>query len=274
MTAAHAKGARRLGVTPAGPLAWGWLGCTVGGRAGNRWLRIDSSTTGGVLRREPGEGTAGAEQLVPPEVPRPRLYDVAAWTADGYAYEAELSDLVTVPVVSPDRCDLTTDPGLPKHWWADLRRALDLLAKSEAGVRVTVRDGWARRAFPHFLGIPAPEAIERTTGHGDLQWSNLTGPPLMLLDWERWGLVPTGFDAGLLHACSLAVPAVAEQILGTFDDVLGTEAGRVGELCALAEMLQAAARGWYPVEPLAARAQQLTGVRPPDSPSPDLPPAA
>ncbi|MBF6050206.1 hypothetical protein GO001_34390 [Streptomyces sp. NRRL B-1677] len=268
MAAALAEGARRLGVMPSGPLSWGWQGCTIGSPAGDRWLRIDSSTPGGTLRRAPGEGAAGAEQLLPAAVPRPRLHGTAAWVSGGYTYEAELSDLVTVPVISPGRCDLTTDPGLPEHWWTNLRQALGLLAASEAGMRITVRDTWAARAFPHYLGIPAPDTIERTTGHGDLQWANITGPPLTLLDWERWGRVPVGFDAGLLHACSLAVPAVADRIRSLFDDVLDTEAGRIGELCALAEMLQAVARGWYPelAEPLTTRAQQLTGTRPPESP--------
>ncbi|MFI1254131.1 hypothetical protein ACH4U6_10040 [Streptomyces netropsis] len=275
MEAAHAEAARRLGVETAGPLAWGWLGCTIGGRAGeDRWLRVDAGKVGRP-QRVPGEGTAGAEQLVPGEVPRPRLYAATAWTADGYAYEAELSDLVTTPVVSPHRCDLATDPGLPDQWWTDLRHALLILAKVDGTMRVTVRDGWAARAFPHFLGIPGPSEIVRTTGHGDLQWANITGHPLTILDWERWGRVPVGFDAGTLHTASLAVPSIAARIRETFADVLDTDAGRVGELCALAEMLQAVARGWYPhlAQPLAERAEHLTGVRPPNEASPDLPPA-
>jgi hypothetical protein len=60
-------------------------------------------------------------------------------------------------------------------------------------------------SFPQFFGIPAPTRVERVTGHGDLHWGNLTTMPLTLLDWERWGLVPFGYDAGLLHASSLLV---------------------------------------------------------------------
>ncbi|MGW0365678.1 hypothetical protein [Streptomyces sp. NPDC002990] len=132
-------------------------------------------------------------------------------------------------------------------------------------MKATVRDAWIERAFPQFLGISAPAKVERVTGHGDLHWGNLTAMPLTLLDWERWGLVPFGYDVGLLHANSLLVPDVAHRIRLEFAAVLDTPAGRVGKLAALAEMLQAVARGWYPdLAPLLlARAESLTRVRPP-----------
>ncbi|WP_329438989.1 hypothetical protein OG906_00900 [Streptomyces sp. NBC_01426] len=65
------------------------------------------------------------------------------------------------------------------------------------------------------------------------------------MDWERWGSVPVGFDVGLLHAYSLRVPAVAARVRDEFADVLGTPAGRIGELAALCELLQSVARGGY-----------------------------
>ncbi|WKK25055.1 hypothetical protein QZH56_05375 [Streptomyces olivoreticuli] len=189
------------------------------------------------------------------------MYD---WTDGDWAFEAEVLDYIRARIVSPERADLDRDPGLSDEWWGTLRRALDLLAEAE-GVKTTVRDGWIERAFPQFLGIPAPEKVGRVTGHGDLHWGNLTATPLTLLDWERWGLVPRGYDAGLLHANSLLVPDVAARIRLEFASVLDTPAGRIGELAALAEMLQAVARGWYPdlAPHLRARAEALSGVRPP-----------
>ncbi|WP_240799365.1 hypothetical protein [Streptomyces sp. A0958] len=153
---------------------------------------------------------------------------------------------------------------MPDAWWDDLCQALGLLSEAD-GVRVTVRDEWMERAFPQFLGIPAPAKVERVSGHGDLHWGNLTTMPLNLLDWERWGLVPLGFDAGLLHANSLLVPGVADRIRKEFASILDSPAGRIGELAAVAEMLQAVARGWYSeLAPcLLSRAEILTGVRPP-----------
>jgi hypothetical protein len=97
-----------------------------------------------------------------------------------------------------------------------------------------------------------------------LHWGNLTAP-LVFLDWERWGLLPFGYDAGNLYVNSLLVPQVAERIRAEFSHVLDTPAGRIGELVALTEMLQAVRRGYHPelASLLAARATELTGVQPP-----------
>lgn len=263
MEAAHDRAARALGLTCTGPPAWGFLGVTLGRRAGDRWLRVSRTARANAGRKQ-GEGIVGASELVPDGVPRPRLYAVHDWVDGDRAFEAEVLGYVTQPVVSPERADLDRDPGLPDEWWDDLRGALTLLAEAE-GVKATVRDRWIERAFPQFLGVPAPARMERVTGHGDLHWGNLTTAPLKLLDWERWGLVPMGYDAGLLHANSLLVPDVAARIRAEFAAILNTPAGRIGELSAVAEMLQAVARGWYrELGPrLLAHAEALTGVRPP-----------
>ncbi|WP_326846580.1 hypothetical protein [Streptomyces kaniharaensis] len=227
-------------------------------------------TTKANAQRKQGEGIVGASTLIPDDVPRPRLHDVIDWREDEHVYQAEMTDYVSHPVISPDRADLAHDPGLPDEWWSSLCRVLSRLGQAE-GVRTTIRPEWIERAFPQFLGIPAPEKVERVTGHADLHWGNLTAP-LTLLDWERWGLVPVGYDPGLLHANSLLVPQVAARLRSEFAPVLDTPAGRIGELVALAEMLQAVARGWYPeLAPLLAdRAADLTGVRPPTSANPLL----
>ncbi|WP_344635582.1 hypothetical protein [Kitasatospora cystarginea] len=262
METAHASAAALLGLKCTGNPVWGFLGCTISRRAGDLWLRVASTAMANAGRNQ-GEGIVGASVLIPDDVPRPKLHDVMDWTEDPHAYKAEVTDYIAHPVISPDRPDLAQNPGLPDEWWQSLSRAFEHLSQAE-GVRTTVRSGWIDKAFPQFLGIPAPERVERVTGHGDLHWGNLTAP-LAILDWERWGLVPVGYDPGLLHANSLLVPDLAARIRAEFAPVLDTPAGRIGELVALAEMLQAVARGWYPeLAPLLAdRAAELTGVRPP-----------
>ncbi|MDH6145396.1 hypothetical protein P3T35_007451 [Kitasatospora sp. GP30] len=270
MEAAHRDAAYRLGVHCDGAPVWGVQGLTLSRRAGSRWLRVFSTKrTAGA--RPSGEGIAGAEALVPDDVPRPRLHGSLDWVTDGFGYGADLLDFVTHPVISPHRPDLDHDPRLPDEWWNSLRRALTQLGQAQ-GVRTTVRDSWFEKAFPQFLGVPAPEKVERVTGHGDLHWGNLTAP-LVILDWERWGLLPLGYDLGILHVNSLLVPEVAGRIRTEFADVLGSPAGRIGERAALAEMLQAVARGYYPeLAPLlAARAAELTGVQPPVPASSEIP---
>ncbi|GGT07178.1 hypothetical protein GCM10010271_06980 [Streptomyces kurssanovii] len=43
------------------------------------------------------------------------------------------------------------------------------------------------REFTRFLGIPAIRITDWTAGHGAPHWANLTGVPLVILDWEGWG---------------------------------------------------------------------------------------
>ncbi|WP_428318968.1 hypothetical protein [Kitasatospora sp. LaBMicrA B282] len=269
MEAAHQYAARRLGVHCDGVLVWGDLGLTLSCRAGDQWLRVFSTKRTGA--RPNGEGIVGAAALISGDVPRPRLHGSLDWAADGFGYGADLLDFVPHPVISPHRPDLVHDPDLSDEWWSTLRRAVIRLGQAQ-GVRTTVRDSWIEKAFPQFLGIPAPAKVERATGHGDLHWGNLTAP-LAILDWERWGLLPVGYDPGNLYVNSLLVPEVATRIRIEFADVLDTPAGRIGELIALAEMLQAVARGYYPeLAPLlVARSAELTGVEPPVPVSSEIP---
>ncbi|MFE3788189.1 hypothetical protein [Streptomyces goshikiensis] len=267
MEAAHAEAGNRLSTATTPPCAWGWNGRTISSRAGtDHWLRVEATSDDRVATRLPHEGITGAENL-PDAIPRPRLHAAVRWTKDGWTYDADLISYIPHPVISQNTPELLTDPDLTDGWWDELHQALEVLAGA-ATERETVRTLWMRRSFPLFLGIDAPDRIERVTGHGDLHWANLTVAPLTVMDWERWGSVPVGFDAGLLHAYSLRVPAVAARVRDEFADVLNTPAGRIGELAALCELLQSVARGEYAdiAEALMERAEALTGRRPPVPP--------
>ncbi|MGW0878811.1 hypothetical protein [Streptomyces sp. NPDC002671] len=54
-----------------------------------------------------------------------------------------------------------------------LGRRVGLRGRSPGLPQTTVRDGWIERAFPQFLGIPAPAKVERVTRDGDPHWGNL-----------------------------------------------------------------------------------------------------
>ncbi|MBD0688366.1 hypothetical protein BG452_00905 [Streptomyces sp. CBMA123] len=265
---AHAKAAGFLGLVCSGSSVFGTSGSTVGRRAEGLWLRVSCHSR----RRAPrpsSQGPLGAQQLIPEPVPRPRLHDTVDWTTDDWFYQADVFDF-TGPAVSSTP-GLHADPGLKDNWWSDLKNALAGIATA-SGTKITLRPTWIDQVFPTYLGIPAPGNIERVTGHGDLQWANLTAEPLMILDWERWGLVPVGYDPAVLWVSSLLVPAVADRIRAEFSDILDTPAGRIGQLVALAEMLQAVDRGYYPqlAPHLADQARELTGVTPPQGPAPGL----
>ncbi|MGW2397157.1 hypothetical protein ACWCYY_11445 [Kitasatospora sp. NPDC001664] len=261
LVAAHAKAAMFLGLVCTGPPLFGTSGATIGRRTEDTWLRVSRS---GRTRapRPTGQGALGAEQLLPGSVPRPRLHDTVDWTQGSWFYQADHFDLAG-PAVSTTP-DLRDDPGLDNTWWSGLKSALAGIATAP-GTKITLRQSWIDEVFPRYIGIPAPAPVDRVVGHGDLQWANLTDQPLKILDWERWGLVPVGYDPAVLWVSSLLVPTIADRIRAEFAEVLDTPAGRVGQLVALAEMLQAVDRGYYPeLAPLLADASySLTGARPP-----------
>ncbi|MGW1196291.1 hypothetical protein ACWD4B_10625 [Streptomyces sp. NPDC002536] len=243
MTSARDHACALLGLdATAGGEVWGYAGRTLSGPVaapeGTAWLRLVSEPKGkgnGKL----WEGPEEAERSVPPAVPRPRLLGLGNWSADGWSYRAEHYEIAkTPPVVKSPVLHRCVD--LPDAWWQDLRQALHHLALVRTD-RQAVREEYIRRRVPEFTGI-TPGEITWTTAHGDLHWANLTGPVLTLLDWEGWGTAPLGYDAASLYLHSLPVPDAAERIRKEFAHVLGTPAGRIGELTACTEILQAAAR--------------------------------
>ncbi|MFD5888690.1 hypothetical protein ACFWHQ_22245 [Streptomyces sp. NPDC060334] len=264
MEHALAHACDHFGTTATGPVSWGWLGRTIGTRTtDDRWLRVHCGETAKAASAMT-EGIEIAEERISPQVSRPHLHGLHRWNSAPYTFDGQLIDYIAQPVISPETPDLTDDPRLPDAWWTDLRSSLDALAAAEPP-RITIRQGWADRVFPEFLGIPAPAITERVTGHADLQWANVTEHPFVLLDWERWGAIPVGYDPAMLYVNSLRVPTVAERVRKQFEDILETEAGRLAEQIALAEMLQAVGRGWYTelAPHLRQRATEITGVEPP-----------
>ncbi|MEW1659146.1 hypothetical protein [Streptomyces sp. NPDC093707] len=133
------------------------------------------------------EGPKEAEASVPAVVPRPRLIDLADWSADGFDYRGEFYERITAPPV----CRSPVAVGevqLPEAWWHGLHRALEHLAAVPTS-RQAVREQYIRRRVPEHTGI-TPGEITFTTCHGDLHWANLTGPTLTLMDWEGRGSAP------------------------------------------------------------------------------------
>ncbi|MER6307805.1 hypothetical protein ACWC2K_04535 [Streptomyces chattanoogensis] len=243
MISARGRACALLGLDDtAGGDVWGYAGRTLSGAVttpeGGAWLRLVSEPEGkgsGKLWDGPKE----AERSVPPVVPRPRLLGLRDWSADGWDYRAEHYEIVGTPPVSKSPV-LHHRADLPDTWWQDLRQALDHLALVRTD-RQAAREEYIRRRVPEFTGV-TPGEIAWTTTHGDLHWANLTGPALTLLDWEGWGTAPLGYDAANLYLHSLPAPDVAERIRKEFAHVLDTPVGRVGELTACTEILQAAAR--------------------------------
>lgn len=154
---------------------------------------------------------------------------------------------------------LTREVDLPDAWWRDLKKALAYTSTTPTS-RIAVRQGWVDKSFTRFLGIPPVQITATQTGHGDLVWANITGPPLVLLDWQGW--VRMRLRRRHAHAYSLTCPATARRIRQEFHSTLNSPEGRVGELVAVGQLLQVVHRGGHPelATPLKLHAESLTGV--------------
>ncbi|MCC5580565.1 aminoglycoside phosphotransferase [Microtetraspora sp. AC03309] len=240
------EAAERLGVTPVGPVVFGWRDRTIGSAAhakgGRFWLRTTAEHddwAGG----EAWFGNRDAAAII--GVPKPALIDRVEWAEPPVVIYGELLTYV------PDQpCSLTPElaapVALPAAWWSELRGALDVLAATPT-MRGDHDPRDAVRRVEEFYGqsIDTPTPVLRTE-HTDLHWANLTQPQLHILDWEYWGTAPAGYGAAVLYLHSLPIPDLAARVHETFADLLDTPTGRLAQLSAAAHILDRATGGDYP----------------------------
>jgi len=246
MRTAHRTACTALHVHP-GPEAhgvWGWRGRTlsqpVAAPDGPAWLRVACAPAAQVDTTF-WDGSLAAE-AIPRAVPRPRLRRWHDWNDEPWKYRAELYDRMTAPTAATSST-LRIAPDLPSAWWTAVRSALHHIG-TVATVRYTITQEYLDRAMPRFLGTPvATTAPTWDTAHGDFHFANLCAPTLQIVDWEGWGLAPTGYDAATLHIYSLLVPRTASRIRRELGHLLDTPAGRFAELVVITEVLHGLARG-------------------------------
>lgn len=132
---------------------------------------------------------------------------------------------------------------LPDSWWEAFNIAMDELA-THVTSRVATPDceritperieAAIHKVFPDTTNL---RIDEWTTAHADLNWANMTGPRLWILDWEDFGSAPHGLDAANLWFGSLAVPEVAERIYCNRRHDMDSRIGQVMQLFKCAELL-------------------------------------
>ena len=178
-------------------------------------------------------------------VPRPVWIAAATWSDPerGVVWKAEETSLAPGGAVSSG-ADLVEDPCLPETWWAALRDGLASLATHTTD-RVALEQKHLTRRVHEVYGSGVDTRIlddAWACAHGDLGYANLTGPELMLLDWESWGMAPVGWDAACLWASSLGVPEVADRVVTEFAEQLATRSGLLCRLLLCANVARATLR--------------------------------
>ena len=265
MRNAHRRARHALGVLPDHPHheVWGWRGRTLSEPViapdGPAWLRLACAPTKQTDSTY-WDGSIEADQAIPHCIPRPHLRDTHDWSDEPWKYRAELYDRAPTGIAAT-RPMLTTSLNLPPSWWDAVRTALDHLSTVQTQ-RHTITQDYLDRAMPYFLGTPIDTITPHwTTAHGDFHLANLCTPTLHILDWEGWGLAPTGYDAAVLHTYSLLVPHLAASIRHELGHLLLTPTGRFAELVAITELLHSTTRGdnLQLIAPLHNRAALLLG---------------
>lgn len=239
-----AVAAHRFEVLLAGPAVFGWrlrsVGAPVASEDGPGWVRVVSDYP----KFACGQGwTGNVDANILSDLPKPTVLKVTEWDDDGRRQRGELLTYLPGSAVSGSDV-LRRDVELGDEWWAELRRTLDVLRRTDTD-RINTTQAVITRRVQDVYGVDLP--IRRwETVHGDLHWNNVLGPRFGLLDWELWGRGPVGFDAASLYCHSLLVPSVAARVWGVFADVLDGDEGRFALRAAAARMLHRIAGGDYP----------------------------
>ncbi len=157
-------------------------------------------------------------------------------------WHADECDMVfESPVKSGGR--LLAAPCLPEDWWEVLTVSLDALG-AQPTTRIATPDTQVvtQGSVSATIAEAFPEAGDTSlrtwhSAHADLNWANVTGPSLSILDWEDWGLAPRGLDAATLWVDSLAVPDLAARVWAERRADLESDDGRVMALFNLAKVI-------------------------------------
>ena len=201
------------------------------------WVRVECRG----LERFDGQGWGLEAAQVLDGVPVPCWHAGVSWldSARHVMWRADETQLVEEAPVGR----AVNTSGLPDSWWKSFNSAMDSLARHPTSRAATPDcapitpervEAAIRKIFPD---APSLGIDEWSTAHADLNWANMTGPALWILDWEDFGTAPRGLDAANLWFGSLSVPAVAERIYNARRSEMDSRTGQLMQLFKCAELL-------------------------------------
>jgi hypothetical protein len=215
------------------------------------WVRIECRG----LERLDGQGWGLEAAVVLSGVPIPQWYAGMSWYDQHrrVMWRADETQLIDQAPIGRS----AAASALPDSWWTEFDTAMDELAATPTSRMATpdlepITVERVRGTIAKVLPDADAAVEEWATAHADLNWSNLTGPELWVLDWEDWGRAPRGLDAARLWFSSLASPGLAEKILQHRHADLESPTGRTMRLFHCAQLLAWATKE----EPLYGPAKQ------------------
>lgn len=224
------------------------------------WVRVECR---GLERLDAqGWGIEAAEVLR--DVAKPEWYAGVSWfdPARRVMWRADETSYVEEQPVGK----AAAATGLPDAWWAALDASLDAMAGHRV-TRLATPDcepisqervsSMIEKVLPHRVDSTIEEW---TTAHADLNWANLTGPNLYILDFEDWGRAPRGLDSANLWRSALAVPEVADRVYRHRRADLESRTGQVMMLFYCAEIMSWADESEPALTPAKTAVERLVRV--------------
>lgn len=227
-----------LGSNPVSALKFGWAKKSAGCRLlhkyfGEVWLKVQvAEERANGSRQWNGELLSSAIT----GISKPRLIGHFDWESNAKIFRATIWSIAPSPVIS-DTPDLQQTIELPYEWWSSLRSSLQTLEFVETD-RICVREDLVKRRLAERFNLQIRPLRKWQTVHGDIHWSNVTRPPLVILDWEGWGKAPYGMDVALLLAFSLRFPSIIAKIRREFEETLSHSQFDLAFLFAAAELMR------------------------------------
>lgn len=192
--------------------------------------------------------------------PKPGLLDQIEWVDATTTWTALLMSYVEFPIVS--RYSFAASDGVVSDsWLLGLKQALARVRSCPAP-RISVH----REAVSSLIGATFGASAaslpvgELNTAHGDVNWSNLTHPQFVLLDWELWGAAPLNYDVGYLMAFSAVSPDLVRRLENVFAEELAQPGAAAVQLYNIAKLLASVDAGQCSAsvrEPLMRMADEL-----------------
>ena len=177
-------------------------------------------------------------------VAKPEILTSRQWTQDDRHWLTLQMTLAPSPVTTTNYFADAVTARVGGQWVASLKRALDVVRTIDTDREAIAPDEISSLIKDRFGPGAEHRADEWHCAHGDLHWSNVTYPEIMLLDWENWGRAPRGYDAANLLMYSCAYPELVQNIETAFADDLNSRSGRVAQLAILARRFRDMEGGW------------------------------
>ena len=171
-------------------------------------------------------------------VPMPSILKTAEWTFDGIHWLAMQMALAPSPAIEKTAYAKENAGSVSDRWITSLKAVLERVAASNIDAKHRTSPERIRHSIVRRWGEGAPHMVDDWRfAHGDLHWSNVTAPHLMLLDWSERGLAPRGYDAAKLVICALYQPDLVRRLEEAFADDLESRSGRAAMLLLAANRL-------------------------------------